>query len=115
SSHWPSVSGETPLRAGAGQRCRVATPAAASSFPRGSAGTLKRVEPRKKHRRPKPRPGARAAGKPAGALRTDWGDVAEWYDELVGEEGSEYHRKVVFPGVLRLLGDVKGRRVLDVA
>lgn len=90
-------------------------PAAASSFPRGSAGTLKRVEPRKKHRRPKPRPGARAAGKPAGALRTDWGDVAEWYDELVGEEGSEYHRKVVFPGVLRLLGDVKGRRVLDVA
>lgn len=48
-------------------------------------------------------------------MRTDWGDVAEWYDELVGAEGSEYHRQIVFPGVLRLLGDVAGQRVLDVA
>jgi ubiquinone/menaquinone biosynthesis C-methylase UbiE len=47
--------------------------------------------------------------------RTDWGQVATWYDKLVGEAGSEYHREVVLPGVLRLLAPQKGQRVLDVA
>lgn len=47
--------------------------------------------------------------------RTDWGQVADWYDKLVGEAGSEYHREVVLPGVLRLLAPQKGQRVLDVA
>jgi ubiquinone/menaquinone biosynthesis C-methylase UbiE len=41
--------------------------------------------------------------------------VAEWYDDLVGDEGSEYHRAVVHPGVFRLLGEVAGQRILDVA
>jgi hypothetical protein len=35
--------------------------------------------------------------------KTDWGKVANWYDDHVGEEGSEYHREVVLPGVIRLL------------
>jgi ubiquinone/menaquinone biosynthesis C-methylase UbiE len=47
--------------------------------------------------------------------RTDWGNVAEWYDQLVGESGSEYHREVVLPGVLRLLGPKPGQTILDVA
>jgi ubiquinone/menaquinone biosynthesis C-methylase UbiE len=47
--------------------------------------------------------------------RTDWGQVAGWYDQLVGESGSEYHREVVLPGVLRLLAPQKGQRALDVA
>ncbi len=60
---------------------------------------------------------------------TDWGSVADWYDQLVGESGSEYHQHVVIPGVLRLLGIQAGaaprpaarpqaaarERVLDVA
>lgn len=46
---------------------------------------------------------------------TDWGRVAQWYDELVGGEGSEYHRHVVLPGVIKLLGDVAGKPVVDVA
>ncbi|HMO26589.1 MAG TPA: class I SAM-dependent methyltransferase [Tepidisphaeraceae bacterium] len=46
---------------------------------------------------------------------TDWTPVASWYDQLVGESGSEYHREVVLPGVMRLLGAEKGQRVLDVA
>jgi SAM-dependent methyltransferase len=33
-----------------------------------------------------------------------WGAIADWYDQLVGEGGSEYHRHVIIPGVLRLLG-----------
>jgi ubiquinone/menaquinone biosynthesis C-methylase UbiE len=47
--------------------------------------------------------------------KTDWGNVAEWYDQLVGESGSEYHREVVLPGVLRLLNVQPAERVLDLA
>ena len=48
--------------------------------------------------------------------RTEWsGDVAEWYDRLVGDEGSEYHRHVVHPGVLRLLAPDSGEPVVDIA
>lgn len=54
-------------------------------------------------------------GKAARVATTDWADAAEWYDQLVGDDGSEYHREVVIPGTLRLLGEVSGRRVLDVA
>jgi SAM-dependent methyltransferase len=66
------------------------------------------------------KPAARDKRGQAGAGgRTDWQPVANWYDELVGDEGSEYHREVVLPGVLRLLagGDagMRGRRILDVA
>jgi ubiquinone/menaquinone biosynthesis C-methylase UbiE len=46
---------------------------------------------------------------------TAWTAVADWYDKLVGDEGSEYHQKVVFPGVLRLLKLQPGDAVLDVA
>lgn len=44
-----------------------------------------------------------------------WDDAAEWYDRLVGDEGSEYHRHVVFPRTLKLLSPRVGQRVLDVA
>src|SRR5688572_10414821 len=46
---------------------------------------------------------------------TDWSNVADWYDQLVGEEGSEFHREVVFPNTLRLLALQPGDPVLDVA
>jgi ubiquinone/menaquinone biosynthesis C-methylase UbiE len=48
-------------------------------------------------------------------MPTDWGSVAEWYDQLVGESGSEFHRHVVLPGVLRLLPLAAGQSFLDVA
>lgn len=54
--------------------------------------------------------------KPAETTRTDWGDVAKWYDKLVGEQGSEFHREVVLPGVVRLLDlPPEGATALDVA
>ena len=34
---------------------------------------------------------------------THWAEVADWYDKLVGEDGSEYHQHVVLPGVFRML------------
>ena len=46
---------------------------------------------------------------------TAWGDVAPWYDQLVGEEGSEFQREIIFPGVLDLLNLHAGESVLDVA
>jgi ubiquinone/menaquinone biosynthesis C-methylase UbiE len=46
---------------------------------------------------------------------THWGDAADWYDQLVGEEGSDYHRNVVLPGAIRLLGVQAGESVLDIA
>ncbi len=47
--------------------------------------------------------------------RTDWSGVADWYDDLVGEHGSEYHQAVVIPGVVRLLGLTRGQSALDLA
>lgn len=46
---------------------------------------------------------------------TDWGGVANWYDQLVGDAGSEYHREVVVPGTLRLLSLQTGESAIDVA
>lgn len=72
-------------------------------------------------KRSKPRPSAGRSSKPPSrpggpsGPRTDWGDVADWYDKLVGESGSEYHREVVLPGVLRLLAIQPGQETLDVA
>ena len=61
-----------------------------------------------------------AGGATGGAGKTtDWSGVADWYDNLVGDAGSDYHRHVVLPGTLRLLGvsggATAGRRMLDVA
>lgn len=53
--------------------------------------------------------------KPSPKSKTDWSNVADWYNDLVGTEGSEYQREVVHPGVLRLLGDVTNQQILDVA
>src|SRR3982750_4523574 len=76
-------------------------------------------------KRPPPKPQARHTSLPAPGKPTHWGEVAEWYDALVGDEGSEYHREVILPGVVRMLGignakretrnAKEGIRVLDLA
>jgi len=52
--------------------------------------------------------------------KTAWVENAQWYDNLVGDEGSEFHRHVVLPGLLKLLGvgqkqksALQGRHILD--
>lgn len=57
-----------------------------------------------------PRPPRKRPRKPA---PTSWDPVAAWYDKLVGESGSDYHRNVILPAALRLLGPVAGRSVID--
>ena len=69
---------------------------------------------------PPAKPGRPAGSLPTGTRKqgsgvTDWNGVANWYDDLVGDGGSEFHREVVIPGTLRLLAAAKGDRVLDVA
>src|SRR5579871_5553210 len=64
----------------------------------------------KKHR---PAP-ARPPASPK-APRTDWDNVSDWYDQHVGDEGSEFHREVVLPGALRLLEIQPNQRIIDIA
>ncbi len=47
--------------------------------------------------------------------KTDWGSVAEWYDKHLEKTGDTYHDKVVHPNLLRMLGDIKGKQILDLA
>ncbi len=58
------------------------------------------------------RPPGRRPVRPAAG--TSWDALARWYDGWVGEGGSEYHREVALPAVLRLLDLKSGEQVLDV-
>ena len=46
---------------------------------------------------------------------TSWNKVSGWYDQLVGEKGSDYHQNVIIPGALAMLDPQKGEKILDVA
>ncbi len=46
---------------------------------------------------------------------TSWGGVAEWYNKHLETGEDTYHSKVIFPNVLRILGDVSHKKVLDMA
>ena len=61
-----------------------------------------------------PKHPAKRVGKPA-KKETSWGHVANWYHEHVSESDDTYHEKVVKPNLLRVLGDIKGKHILDVA
>lgn len=43
-----------------------------------------------------------------------WDPVAAWYDKLVGESGSDYHRNVILPAAMRMLAPQPGESVIDV-
>lgn len=73
----------------------------------GGIGGGKRIDP--------PSPPSPAAQNAQSSPPTHWGEVADWYDDLVGEEGSEFHREVVLPGAMRLLVARAGEAVLDIA
>lgn len=44
---------------------------------------------------------------------TAWDAQAAWYDRLVGEDGSDYHKEVILPGAMQLLAANAGERILD--
>lgn len=53
--------------------------------------------------------------KPKAAKDTSWGGVAEWYNKHLENGEDTYHTKVIFPNTLRMLGNVAGKKVLDMA
>ena len=70
-------------------------------------------------RRPTPHPPGGKPGTPLSNKHTagggrGWDPVAAWYDKLVGEAGSDYHRNVIVPAALRLLDAKPGEAVIDV-
>ena len=74
--------------------------------------------PRRPFHRPQPS-GPTASGpapqaKPPPRREQGWDPVAAWYDKLVGEGGSDYHRQVILPATLRLLAPRPGEAILDV-
>lgn len=40
--------------------------------------------------------------------------MASWYDKLVGESGSDYHRNVILPAALRMLDPQPGESIIDI-
>lgn len=66
--------------------------------------------------KPRPRPTSRSASRPTSrpAARTSWDALARWYDGWVGEAGSEHHRQLAIPTVMRLLNPREGEKILDI-
>ena len=50
---------------------------------------------------------------------TSWGSVATWYNDHLEKAGDTYHEKVIYPNLLRIIGDEKGqlksKKILDLA
>jgi ubiquinone/menaquinone biosynthesis C-methylase UbiE len=44
-----------------------------------------------------------------------WDEMADWWDKQLGDEGDLWHRTLIDPPLLRLVGEVSGMRVLDLA
>lgn len=70
---------------------------------------MQRKEINAKSKRPAP------AGKKSAKRGTSWGHVANWYHEHISESPDTYHEKVIKPNLLRIVSNVHGKHVLDVA
>ena len=46
---------------------------------------------------------------------TGWEQMAEWWDNKLGDDGDLWHRTLIDPPVFKLVGEVSGERVLDLA
>lgn len=54
-----------------------------------------------------------ASGNELNRVRASWDALAGDYDERHGDEGNDWHRLVIEPATLALLGEVRDKRVLD--
>jgi ubiquinone/menaquinone biosynthesis C-methylase UbiE len=46
--------------------------------------------------------------------RREWLSLADWFDEDQGDAGDLWHRTLIFPGIIKVIGKISGRDVLDV-
>ena len=44
-----------------------------------------------------------------------WDQMAYWWDEKQGDEGDLWHRALIDPPLIRLVGEVRGMHLLDLA
>src|SRR5713101_584599 len=44
---------------------------------------------------------------------SDWEDLSDWYDKKQGETGDLWHRALIDPPLLKLIGSCQGKDVLD--
>jgi ubiquinone/menaquinone biosynthesis C-methylase UbiE len=70
---------------------------------------------RRRRRPPTGQPPAPAAAPRQKPRDGSWDHVAGWYDALTGDQGTDFHRRVIIPGVLRLLQLGEDEEVLDLA
>jgi ubiquinone/menaquinone biosynthesis C-methylase UbiE len=45
---------------------------------------------------------------------SQWNGAANWYDRNMGEIGDELNSKIIKPALLKLMGDLQGKSVLDI-
>jgi ubiquinone/menaquinone biosynthesis C-methylase UbiE len=50
---------------------------------------------------------------PKNFMSGNWEDLAKWWDEKQGDDGDLWHRTLIDPTVLRILGDTSRKDVLD--
>jgi SAM-dependent methyltransferase len=89
----------------------------AATFPDGTTvGSILFLPIMKPERRPKHRgsepPARRPLAKPV-VKDTSWEQSAQWYDRLIGDQGSPLYREVVLPGVSRMLRPKPREQILD--
>ena len=46
-------------------------------------------------------------------VAADWNALAHYYDSRHGNAGNDWHRNLVLPTTLNLLGDIQGKRGID--
>ncbi len=46
---------------------------------------------------------------------THWDLLARRYDQIMGREGGVHHKNTIVPAIFNFLGDVRGKRILDLA
>ncbi len=64
--------------------------------------------------RPPRRPPGRSGPPPRDARGdTSWEKSADWYDKIIGAQGSELYQRIVIPGALELLNPGTNEKVLD--
>lgn len=59
-------------------------------------------------------PPASAVRKSMATGEKGWDQVAQWYDQLVGDHGSDYHKNLIMPAVMARLPQLKGARMIDI-
>lgn len=47
--------------------------------------------------------------------KTSWGNVADWYDNLIENGNNSYQKKLILPNLIRLLEIKKGEIIVDIA